>query len=183
MALLASHSKAAFFAAIVLAAAAFLISGCDKGLAPIYEESGFEGVIYYSNWPPATEVRELRLLVFDWIPQDSTRLVDILLSSIADPGHVVLYPALGTPGLRKNLDTTHYRLTISGSTLQAKEYKYIVLAQRYGPNSFTDWRPAGVYTHDPVTRQPAPVLVRSRRLIQGVDIYVDFTNPPPKPWQ
>jgi len=180
---LALHSKAAILAATVGAAAAILIAGCDKGLAPIYEESGFEGVIHYVNWPPATEVRELRLLAFDWVPLDSTRLVDVLLSSLVDPGHVVLYPPLGTPGLRKNIDTTHYKLTTSGSTLLLRQYKYIVLAQRYGPNSFTDWKPAGVYTHDPATFTPAPVNVRSRRLVQEVDIYVDFTKPPPKPWQ
>jgi hypothetical protein len=178
----ALHSNIWLAAILLCAAAALFGTGCDKGLSPIYEETGFEGVIHYSHWPAADQVRELRLLVFDFIPADSTNLVQILLNSVADPGHVVLYPTLGTPGLVKNVDATPYKLTTSGSTLQARQYKYIVLAQRYGPNSFADWKPAGVYTMNQATFQPAPLLVRSRRLLENIDIYVDFSNPPPKPW-
>jgi len=123
------------------------------------------------------------LLVFENVPNDSTNLVQALLSSITNPGHIVLYPALGTPGLPKLVDTTNYKLTTSGSTLQVRRYNYIVLALRYGPNSATDWRPAGVYTFDQSGFAPAPVIVRNNRLLENIDIFVDFTNPPPKPWR
>jgi hypothetical protein len=179
----ASRSKAGSAAAILVAAALFFASGCDKGLAPIYEESGFAGVIHYKNWPPADQVRELRLLVFEKVPLDSTRLVDALLGALLDPGHIVLYPPVGTTGLPKFVDTTHYKLITAGSTLLVQQYNYVVLAQRYGPNSFADWKPAGVYTLNQVTLEPAPVRLRPRRLLENIDIYVDFNRPPPKPWR
>ncbi len=179
----ASHSKRWHSGALLLWAVAILAGGCDKGLGPIHEETGFEGIIHYSNWPPIDQVWELRLLVFENVPSDSSSLVQLLLSSITNPGSIVLYPALGTPGLPKLVDTTHYKLTTSGSTLLVKRYNYIVLAWRYGPNSFVDWRPAGVYTYNQTTLEPAPVNVRNRRLLENIDIFVDFTKLPPKPWQ
>lgn len=182
MARSASLSKGWLLLVLFGATAAFLDAGCDKGLAPIYEETGFEGTIYYSNWPTIDKVWELRLLVFENVPGDSSGLVQLILSSIANPGHIVMYPALGSPGLAKFADSTHYKLTTSGSTLLVQRYNYIVLAWRYGPNSATDWTPAGIYTFDPITFTPAPVTVRKRRLLQEVNIYADFNNRPPKPW-
>jgi hypothetical protein len=183
LARLVSHSKTWLSGVLFVAVVATLAWGCDKGLGPIYEETGFEGVIHYSNWPPLDQVWELRLLVFETVPNDSSTLLQLLLSSITDPGHIVLYPALGTPGLPKFVDATPYKVTTSGSTLQAKRYNYIVLAWRYGPNSFADWRPAGVYTFNQSTFEPAPVNIRNRRLLENIDIFVDFNNLPPKPWQ
>ena len=182
MAQSASHSKRWLPGAFLLLAAAILSGGCDKGLAPIYEETGFEGTIHYTNWVPADQIWELRLLVFENIPSDSSSLVQLLIASVSNPGSVVLYPALGTPGLPKLVDATSYKLTTSGSTLLVKRYNYIVLAWRYGPNSFADWRPAGVYSFDPNSFVPAPVTVRNRRLLEDIDIFVDFTKLPPKPW-
>ncbi|MBP1648226.1 MAG: hypothetical protein H6Q30_1671 [Bacteroidetes bacterium] len=183
MAQSASHSKLWIPFSFFFSAAAILAGGCDKGLGPIYEETGFEGVIHYTNWPPANQVWELRLLVFESVPADSSSLVQLLLSAIQNPGHIVLFPALGTPGLPKLVDSSPYKLTTSGSTLQVRRYNYIVLAWRYGPNSFADWQPAGIYTYDQNTFEPAPVIVRNRRLLENIDIFVDFTRLPPKPWQ
>jgi hypothetical protein len=183
LARLASHSKRWFAGALFVAAAAAFVGGCNEGLGPIYEETGFAGVIHYSNWPPLDQVWELRLLVFDNVPSDSSSLLQLLLSSLTDPGHIVLYPALGTPGLPKLVDATSYKLTTSGSTLQVRRYNYVVLAWRYGPNLFADWRPAGVFTYNQTTLEPAPVNVRNRRLLENIDIFVDFTRLPPKPWQ
>jgi hypothetical protein len=179
---LALHSRNWLSRALFVAAAAILAAGCDEGLGPIYEETGFEGTIYYSNWPPIDQVWELRLLAFADVPTDSSTLAQLLISSINKPGSIILYPALGTPGLPKLVETTHYQLTTSGSNLQVRQYNYVVLALRYGPGLFTDWRPAGVYTYNQETFEPAPVNVRNRRLLENVNIFVDFTKPPPKPW-
>jgi len=39
-----------------------------------------------------------------------------------------------------------------------------------------------VYSFDPNSFVPAPVTVRNRRLLEDIDIFVDFTKLPPKPW-
>ncbi len=179
----ASHSNGWLLALLFFAAAAFSDAGCDKGLGPIYEETGFEGVIYYSNWPGIEKVWELRLIAFENVPTDSSTLVSLLFSAVQNPGHIVMYPPLGTPGLAKLVDSTHYKLTTKVSTLLELKYNYIVLAWRYGPNSLTDWTPAGVYTFDPDNFTPAPVVVRNRRLLENINIYADFNKLPPKPWR
>jgi hypothetical protein len=179
----ASHSRSWLFGILFVLAAAILVGGCDKGLEPIYEETGFEGTIHYSNWPPIDQVWELRLLAFAEVPTDSSTLAQLLFASINAPGSIVLYPALGTPGLPKLAGTTQYKLTTSGSTLLVQQYNYVVLAWRYGPGLFTDWRPAGVYTITGNSYEPSPVNVRNRRLLENIDIFVDFASPPPKPWQ
>jgi hypothetical protein len=179
----ASHSKYWFALLLFFGAAAFFSGGCNKGLGPIYEETGFEGVIVYSNWPPTDKVWELRLLAFEDVPTDSSSLFQLIISAANDPGHIVLYPALGTPGLSKLVDSVHYKLTTSGSNLLVQPYRYIVLAWRYGPNLASDWTPAGVYTFDPENFTPATVNVRNRRLLENINIYVDFNRTPPKPWR
>ncbi len=184
MAQSASHSKYWLSVLISFAAAAVLVTGCDKGLAPVHEPSGFKGVIYYSNWPPASQVLELRLLAFRDVPRDSSKLLDLLLAAAStNPGSVVLYPPVGVTGFSKFVDTTHYQLITPGSTLLLQQYSYIVVAQRYGPNFFSDWKPAGVYTLNPQTFEPEPVRVLLHVVRENVDIHVDFNNPPPKPWR
>lgn len=152
-------------------------SGCDKGLAPLNEPSGFSGVIRFKNWPQ--NVYELRLLAFSKFPSDSASLLLTLLG-----GGAAVIPAVGTPGFPKDgRDSLQYSFTTEGSTLQVGNYEYIVFAWRYGTGLFSDWRPAGVYTLSPSTFTPTPVRVLLHRIQPNVDILVDFNNPPPRPWR
>ncbi len=163
-------------------AAAFLNLSCDRGLGPIYEETGFAGTIYYSNWPSIDKVWELRLVAFVDVPSDSSTLFQLVLSAAQTPGHVVMFPQLGTPALPKFAPSTPYKLTTAGSKLLVDTYRYIVVAWR-SSSDLTDWKPAGVYTFDPTTFAPEAVTVRNRRLLENIDIYVDFNHLPPKPWR
>jgi hypothetical protein len=72
--------------------------------------------------------------------------------------------------------------TNQGTTLQVKEYHYVVIAVQYGPSILRDWWPVGVYTAEPGTFNPSPVRVLLHRITPGIDIDVDFHNRPPKPW-
>jgi len=159
----------------------FYYSGCDTGLEPPTGESGFSGVIRFTNWPStADSVRELRLVAFEEYPSDSTGIIYALLS-----GRAAVYPPdLSSKGsLPKFVDTVAYTFnTKNGINLQVQTYAYIVVAQQYGPNIFTDWRPAGVYSTQPNSFEPAPVRVLLHRVATNIDIQVDFHNPPPKPW-
>jgi hypothetical protein len=164
---------------VILLAGLFLVQfGCDTGLQPLNELSGFSGVIRFKNWPRPDSVAELRLVAFSSYPSDSSAIYVALFT-----GRAVVYPPIGTTGFPKFVDSIRYTWTTQGTTLQLAKYDYIVLAQRYGLNSFTDWQPAGVYTTQPHSFEPAPVRVLLHRMLQNVDIDVDFQNPPPKPWR
>ncbi len=171
---------AALFTALVLFSA-----GCDKGLGPPDAPSSFSGVIRFKHWPSADSVQELRLIAFPSYPNDSASiLLDLLY------GYAIVYPQIGKPNLL--LDTTfhvlfadslRYTFSTDGTTLKVGVYNYVALAWRYGPNVFSDWRPAGVYTTGPGPFDPAPVRVLLHRDVTGIDMTADFANPPPKPWQ
>ncbi len=167
------------YLAIFLATSLVVTVGCDKGLAPLNEPSGFSGIITFKNWPsdPYT-VAELRLVAFVSYPSDSVAIFPALLA-----GQAVVYPPVGATGFAKYVDSIPYTFTTNGTTLQVSTYKYIAVAQRYGTNYFADWKPCGVYTINPGSFDPAPVQVLLHRVITGVNITVDFNNPPPKPWQ
>ncbi len=171
--------------AIVLAGLLGGMLGCDGGLAPITEETGFSGIITFRNWPPPEQVLELRLVAFMDYPSDSSGILAALLG-----GRAAIYPHVTTGVLRsleilgnKSADTVHYTFTTEGTLLKEGTYNYVVVAWRYGTNYFADWSPVGVYTEKPGTFEPAPVIVRERRMRKDVDIIADFNNLPPKPWR
>lgn len=160
--------------------ATFLLcsSGCDTGLTPLNEPSGFRGVIRFKNWPSPDSVREIRIVAFEEFPTDSTGIIATLAT-----GRAAVYPELDQR-LPTFVDSIEYEFTTKlGINLQLRNYAYIILAQQYGPNVFTDWRPAGVYTARTNTFDPAPIRVLLHRIAQNIDIDVDFRNPPPRPWR
>ncbi|MCC6395991.1 MAG: hypothetical protein IT282_03160 [Bacteroidetes bacterium] len=173
-------------ALLLLPAALCLLFGCDKGLAPITEDTGFSGVITFKNWPPPDSVLELRLVAFEVYPSDSSGIFNALLN-----GQAAVYPHVttGVAGAleilgNRSADTVRYAFTTEGTILKKDAtYNYVVLGWRYGPNYFADWAPAGVYTETPGTFVPASVTVRDRRMRKDVNITVDFHNLPPKPWK
>jgi len=153
-------------------------AGCDKGLEPLNEPSGFSGVIRFKNWPPPDSMLELRLVAFEQYPSDTSNIIRSLLS-----GEAVVYPPVGATGFAKFVDSIPYVFSNEGAVIKVTKYDYVVVAHRYGTNFLADWKPAGVYTTTPNSFEPAPVLVLLHRIIPGINIEVDFNNPPPKPWQ
>jgi hypothetical protein len=165
-------------AAALLTALTICCIGCDEGLAPLNEPSGFSGVISFRNWPPADSVRELRLVAFQEYPSDSSGIIPALLA-----GRAVIYPQIAEKGFRAFVDTIQYSFTTRGTNLQVVTYNYVAVAWQYGSNVFADWRPAGVYTLQPGTFEPAPVHMLLHQITPNIDIQVDFHNPPPNPWR
>ena len=155
-----------------------LLSSCDDGLGPISNPSGISGVLRFKNWPRADSVQELRLVAFKQYPHDST----LLLLEYA-LGRAAVYPPIGSTAFPKFLDSIPYSFTTEHTTLQVDKYDYIVVAWRYGRNPLVDWRPAGVYTIEPSTFNPAPVRILLHRIIPEINIECDFSNPPPRPWR
>ena len=165
-------------AAGVLLVLTLIWFGCDKGLEPLNEPSGFSGVIRFKNWLPPDSVLELRLVAFERYPSDTSNIIRALLS-----GEAVVYPPVGAKGFEMYVDSIPYVFSNEGAVIKVTKYEYVVVAHRYGTNFLADWRPAGVYTTTPNSFEPAPVLVLLHRIVPDINIDVDFHNPPPKPWQ
>jgi len=171
-------------AATVITALVLFAAGCDTGLSPPDEPSGFSGVIRFKHWPSADSVWELRIVAFPSYPNDSANiLLDVAQRLVS------VYPQIGQPNLLSDTtqhvlfaDSIHYSFTSSGTTLDVGVYNYVAFAWRPTANLF-DWRPAGVYSTGPGQFDPAPVRVLLHKNVTGINIDVDFSNPPPKPWR
>jgi hypothetical protein len=166
------------FSGMLLGAVLFLFAGCDSELGPLAGATGFSGMIRFRNWPSADSVHDMRLVVFETYPSDSAGILATLLA-----GHGAVYPAIGTkfPAFVDSLPYTF--TTTDGTNLQVQSYEYVIVAQQFGPNVLADWRPVGVYPAVTGSFIPAPVRVILHHVIAGIDIQVDFQNPPPKPWR
>jgi hypothetical protein len=113
---------------------------------------------------------DLRLVAFKIFPP-SNIVSEVLL------GRAVVYPPLGDTALVPFfVDSLQYRCS-----LPAGEYKYVVVAQQYGPVLTTDWRPVGQFDLDTNLTVPSPVTIASNDTTRNIDINVDFSNPPPLP--
>jgi hypothetical protein len=164
---------------ILFSLVATLLAGCNEELGPLNEPSGFSGVIRFKNWPPATDIKEMRLVALEEIPKDSTSVIPLLLA-----GKAAVYPPLPGDYFQTLVDSIVYEFTDkSGTNLQVINYPYVAVWYQYGPNIFRDWRPAGVYSAAPESFNPAPVRVVLHRIVPNVTIQVDFKNLPPLPWQ
>jgi len=147
---------------------------CDHGLAPPEEEippepTGIAGTLYFRNWPPPDSLFDLRLVVFKNYPP--TNILGELLS-----GNAFVYPPLDSTNLPFYVDSLQYLMK-----LPAGRYEYVVVAQQFGPNLYSDWRAVGQYDTD-TDSLPTPIEVKENRLLKGIDVFVDFKNLPVQPF-
>lgn len=150
--------------------------GCDKGIEPgePIVPGGFSGTITFSgDWPKG--ITRTHIVVFK-NPIEKTE--DFFL-----------------PNLSFVVDSIPYRSSLFNYNsledsfvgilqLWPGEYKYIVVAQSKTPDiSFQrkDWTVVGVYCLNNDQSKPASLLIRSNQITPGININVDFNNPPPQP--
>jgi len=154
------------------------VAGCNEELGPVDSPSGFGGTIRFRHWPVADSLHDMRIVAFVSYPSDSAGILPALLA-----GQGAVYPAIGTK-FPTMIDSLPYQFTTAnGTNLQLGTYAYVIVAQQYGPNVLADWRPVGVYAVAPGSFAPAPVRVILHHVQGNIDMDVDFTNPPPKPWR
>lgn len=153
-----------------------LLSGCDKGLGPSATPAtpiptGFmSGLIRYQHWPAIDSLHDLRLVAFRVFPPGNI-VTEVL------QGRASVYPPLGDTALVPfYVDSLRYHFS-----LPATRYEYVVVAQQYGSNAFTDWRAVGQFDLDSNFAVPSPVTIVADSMIEGININVDFSNPPPPP--
>ena len=152
-----------------------LFVACDHGLQPVDGEklqtSKIGGTIYYKNWEASGTIEDLRLIVFPDYPPGDIRTE--VLSQRA-----IVFPALGEAGLPfPDIDSTNFLLEVDPGI-----YEYLVVAQRYGPDAFNDWRAVGQYDTLAGDQSPTSITVQSGDLIDQLHITVDFDSLPPQPF-
>jgi len=153
--------RSAHFSILVLC----LLTACDHGLAPPPPvKPGFGGrIAYKGTWPPADSIKLLAVVAFKHYPP----------SNIA--GDVLSGEALFDTALARNVEVQDYRIFS-----EPGRFEFVVVAQQYGPNIFTDWRIIGVYSDDPERRIPKAVVIPPETFVSNVNISVDFDNLPPQ---
>ena len=151
----------------------FLIA-CNHGIAPTdapdepQNPGGISGQIYYQNWPPAEEVKNLKVIVFVEYPPDD-------IFNEVQSGRAIVYPSELSVSLPQFVDSSYYEVQ-----LEPGIYEYVVVAQQYG--GLLDWRAVGHYTTTNSDSVPSPVVVLSDSILPDIDIYVDFNNLPIQPF-
>jgi hypothetical protein len=150
------------------------ISGwkCDEGLAPASISQpppyGIRGTIYFRHWPPSDSIKDLRLAALKNYPV-SDIIAEVLQGRARYTDQLQPYGA----------DSLDYTLTLS--PLSTGLFPYIAVAMQFGPNIQHDWRVVGVYYANGDTTVPGSVVVPPDSIVPGINIHVDFLNPPPQP--
>lgn len=168
------------FLALIIAALFSFIGGCDKGIEPNPIDTnppgvtGFSGkVTFVGNWP--SDIKRTHLVVFknpivtsdDFLPPNLSFVIDSIPS--------------GTTQYTYNSVDNNF---IAIFKITPGDYKYVVVAQSKTPTislDRKDWFIVGVYCIGGNQTQPATMTIQDGKMTTGVDVKVDFNNPPPQP--
>jgi hypothetical protein len=161
---------------------ALLWMSCDGGLSPTPPpKPGISGTVYFASgtWPgnPSSPDSLSNLWIFasQVYPLDSSLVLSGLFSS---PPTIFLYPSI-VANLPFYKDSVQYFFSLPIGT-----YKYIGVIQHITPdyNSIRTLRVVGVAKDQVNPALPLQVQVINGTVASGVDIRVDFHNPPPQPF-
>jgi len=156
----------------------FFALACSHGLEPPVTPAvkpGFGGTVYFSNWlhPPADSVYDIRVVAFyNYPPQD-------ILSEVLS-GKAKVYPPISGAAAQLFVDSLSYTFNLDSSAT----FQYVAVAMRDSLNLFlsSSWKVAGVYGDSLSVGVRKNVVVPANTFVNGINIYVDFKNPPPAPF-
>jgi hypothetical protein len=156
------------------------IASCDGGLAPPPPvELGFSGTVHVApgSWPPADSLAGLLIFASKIYPLDSATVYQGLFSN---PPTIFVYPDF-SKSLPFFIDSISYSFPLSSGT-----YKYIGVIQQTSSDLFNlgirIFRVVGFYKDTTNHTLPGTVIVNDNSQVQGINIQVDFRNPPPQPF-
>jgi hypothetical protein len=154
-----------------------MIAGCDGGLTPPPPiEPGFGGTIRFAKntWPPGDSLANLWLFASKIYPLDSSLVFTGIFS---DPPQILVYPSL-IENLPMFRDSITYALPATPAT-----FKYIGIIQHFRTEyTIRSMRVVGLYIDPQHPGQNGTVVVGENEFVGGIDINVDFHNPPPQPF-
>ena len=161
---------------LLLAAITVALLSCDHGLAPLPSvQPGISGtVIFEKNTWPSDSLVNLWVFASQVYPLDSAKVFGGLF---ANPPTIYLYPESGG-NLPFLVDSVAYTFHLPPGT-----YGYIGVIQHLSADfSIHSLRVVGVYGTNAAPPAPLPVTVNDGQLVNGINIKVNFHNPPPQPF-
>lgn len=161
-----------------------LLSGCDKGIEPEPEttnpgQTGFSGkVTLIGNWPAG--ITRTHIFVFKNAIQSGNDFSFLNLSAVIDP-----IPNGSTEFNYNSVEQNYIEHNfLPDFKITPGEHAYVMVAQSRNPEiSFAraDWVIVGVYNIGGDQSKPKPLIIQDGKMTTGVDITVNFINPPPQP--
>ncbi len=147
---------------------------CGEGISPAPEiiEPGFSGTIrFIGQWP--SDITQTNIVLFKnpLLSAADFNVFNIKFISNTIPYGASIY----------NFDSRENFLL---ADVQPGEYAYLAVGQSKTPQlslSRSDWFVAGVYYQNGDTTKPGTLTIPIDALIEGIEIIVDFNNPPPQP--
>ena len=170
---------------LIIAALLFLTAGgCNKGIEPEPEnglsgQTGFSGkVTFVGNWPAG--VTRTHLFVFKSAIKSSGDFSFLNLSAVIDP-----IPYGSTEFVYNSVEQNYIEHEfIPEFKIVPGDHAYVVVAQSTNPEiSFArgDWTVVGIYNINGDQSKPKTLMIQIGKITTGVDITVDFNNPPAQP--
>jgi hypothetical protein len=159
-----------------IAFCAAILSACSHGLEPLpvpAVKPGFSGTVYFvSPWPhpPTDSVYDIRVVAFYNYPTQNI-FTEVL------GGQAKVFPPVGAASPSLFVDSLSYEFDLDSLA----SFQYVAVAMQYGSNVFADWKVVGVYGDSSDVGNRATVVVPPNTFVNGINIYVNFKNPPPTP--
>lgn len=157
-----------------------MLVACDGGLAPPAPmQLGFSGTVYFTpgSWPPSDSLISLWIFASQVYPLDSAKVYSGLFGS---PATIFLYPSLSA-SLPFFVDSLSYSFPLRSGT-----YKYVGVIQQNNSDlknkGIRVLRVVGFYKDSINLSDPGSVTVNDNAQVKGININVDFRNPPPQPF-
>ena len=152
---------------------------CDAGLAPASPaELGFSGSVYFvpGSWP-ADSLVSLWIFASQVYPLDSSK---VYAGLFGNPVTIFLYPSMSS-SLPFYVDSLEYSFPLSSGI-----YKYIGVIQQKDSDlqglGVRVFKVVGFYQDSVNSSLPGIVQVNDSVQVKGININVDFNNPPPQPF-
>jgi hypothetical protein len=165
---------------LVLIILCLLLTACDGGLAPPPPiELGFSGTVYFTpgSWP-TDSLFNLWIFASQIYPLDSAKVVSGLFQT---PNTIFLYPSISQSLPLDSVNSISYSFPLRSGT-----YKYVGVIQQVSPDlmnlGIRVFRVVGFYKDPTNLSQPGIVEVNESARVKGINIDVDFRNPPPQPF-
>ena len=151
--------------------------GCNTGLEPPSPDPGIGGVVRFApgSWPVQDSLQGLWVFASRQYPLDSARVVEGVL---VEPRFIYLYPSL-SESLPMYVDMVQFNFA-----LEPGVYPYIGVIQQLRTELLvSNFRVVSVLAVPGTDTLPRSIVVHDGEFISGLDLNVDFHNPPPQPFQ